>query len=204
MRITPRWLLLLAAVALAACDSEIEKLPVDKALAYQIVAKEDRSVDEPNFKRTIRRVSIHAKATTIEERVHTALKAAIDVQKEEGVDYVETYLLISPHPALVGTGKYVALARYALDGMDDSTSKVRFNRGTWDVRASDVTPSELEIKITELWFANREQFAYVNRIGMAQVKIPEMQAFISKELNIPPKKVVMNQWQVYTWRPRPK
>ena len=198
------WIILLAPVAAAACDGTSDRPPIDKAVAYQIVAKEDKSLTEGNFKRSIRRVSIYAKAATPEERVHTALKSAIDVQKQDGVDYVESYLLISPHPALVGTGKYLALAQYAPDGKDDSTVQVPLDNGTWSARVTDFTPSELEIKITEVWFANRRRFERqsIYGLGLTQVKIPEMRAFIAMELNIPGEKVKMTHFQVNKWHPR--
>ena len=195
---------LMAALSLlvVACGDEGQELPsLDKAVEYQIVEKRDTTRTEGGETRTARKVWIYAPVTDVIARINTALKAAMDVQKEDGVTFVEAYLLVAPNKALAGTGKYVAQGRYALDGVDDSPLKVPLSQGKWEARFSDFVISELESKITQIWFEHRKRFSKPAAYGLTQVDEPAMRAFIAKELKIDPQDVKMTQWQNYKFFP---
>ncbi len=186
----------------AACGAEEAALPsMDQAVEYQIIEKRDTTRTEGGETRTARAVYIYAPVTDVIARVYTALKAAVRVQEEDGVQFAEAFLLAAPYKALAGTGKYVAKARYALDGLDDSPLRLKLTEGIWDARYSDIQITELEGKITKLWFENRKRFSKPANYGLTQVDIPPMQAFIAGELKIDPKAVKMSQWQNYKYFP---
>ena len=186
----------------AACGAEESGLPsLDKAAEFQIVEKRDTTRTEKGVTRTARSVWIYAPVTDVISRVYTTLKAAVQVQQEDGVDFVDAFLLVVPEKALAGTGKYVAKARYALDGVDDSPLRLKLTQGIWDARYSEVVISELESKITPLWFENRKRFSKPAAYGLPQVDLPAMQAFIAEKLKIDPKDVKMTQWQNYKYFP---
>lgn len=186
----------------AACGAEEAALPsMDQAVEYQIIEKRDTTRTEGGETRTARAVYIYAPVTDVIARVYTALKAAVRVQEEDGVQFAEAFLLAAPYKVLAGTGKYVAKARYALDGLDDSPLRLKLTEGIWDARYSDIQITELEGKITKLWFENRKRFSKPANYGLTQVDIPPMQAFIAGELKIDPKAVKMSQWQNYKYFP---
>ena len=190
------------ALLMVACGAEESGLPsLDKAAEYQIIEKRDTTRTEGGVTRTARAVWVYAPVTDVITRVYTTLKAAVQVQKEDGVDFVEAFLLIVPDKVLAGTGKYVAKARYALDGVDDSPLRLKLTEGIWDARYSEMVISELESKITPLWFENRKRFSKPAAYGLTQVDLPAMQAFIAEKLKIDPKDVKMTQWQNYKYFP---
>jgi len=195
---------LIAALALlvVACGAEEAVLPsMEQAVEYQIVEKRDTTRTEGGETRTARAVYIYAPVTDVVSRVYTALKAAVRVQEEDGVQFVEAFLLAAPYKALAGTGKFVAKARYALDGVDDSPLRLKLTEGIWDARYSEFVITEVEAKITKLWFENRKRFSKPANYGLTQVDIPLMQAFVAKELKIDPEDVKMTQWQNYKYFP---
>jgi hypothetical protein len=195
---------LMAALALlvTACGAEESVLPsMEQAVEYQIIEKRDTTRTEGGETRTARAVYIYAPVTDVVSRVYTSLKAAVRVQEEDGVQFAEAFLLAGPYKALAGTGKFVAKARYALDGLDDSPLRLKLTEGIWDARYSEFVITELEAKITNLWFENRKRFSKPANYGLTQVDLPLMQAFIAKELKIDPKDVKMTQWQNYKYFP---
>ena len=190
------------ALLVAACGAEESALPsLDKAVEYQIVEKRDTTRTEGGETRTARAVWIYAPVTDVIARVYTTLKAAHLVQKEDGVQFVEAFLLVAPYKILAGTGKYVAKARYALDGVDDSPLRLKLTQGIWDARYSEIVITELESKITKIWFENRKRFSKPAAYGLTQVDLPAMQAFIGEKLKIDPKDVKLTQWQNYKYFP---
>jgi hypothetical protein len=190
------------ALLFAACGAEESVLPsLDKAVEFQIIEKRDTTRTEGGVTRTARSVWIYAPVTDVISRVYTTLKAAVQVQKEDRVDFVEAFLLIVPDKSLAGTGKYVAKARYALDGVDDSPLRLKLTQGIWDARYSEMVISEIESRITPLWFENRKRFSKPAAYGLTQVDLPAMQAFVAEKLKIDPKDVKMTQWQNYKYFP---
>jgi len=189
-------------LGLAGCGDRESDIPLDEALAYQVIKKEQDVVQQAGKDRKVARWAIYAAgANTVTQRVHTALKAAKDAQAETGAEYAEATLLAGPSELLLGTGKLLALGQFAPDGLDGTLAANKLQHGVWEARATDYQLSEREQKITLLWFENRKRFDKEGPFGLSQVDEPAIKAFIGKELGIAPEDVKMTLWQTYKYFP---
>lgn len=156
--------------------SQQKKLP-DMSLAkpYEVVSSNDFSF--PGRKRVSRSI-IAPSAKSYEERAHTAIKAAYDLQKESGAVVASIWVLSSP--LLDGKGDLFALSNYAIDGSGYSG-----NQGwTWEVSASRQQPSETDILILELWAALRQKVIDSGSEFNEEME-KTVKNVIAKELNLP-------------------
>ncbi len=148
-----------------------KKGPLSEAKTYTVINKMDVSI--PGRKR-MGIVIISSEAKTYNELAQTAMKAAMDYQKETGADL--SYVWLEMSPLTQGAGYQLATADYAPDGKGNSEMATPF---TWEVEAVKTLPTEQAKKITELWQSNKPKF---QKNGMTDE--PELKKFIAGKLNI--------------------
>ena len=136
--------------AIAENKENDNKGPLSQAKSYVIVGKEDVSI--PGRKR-MGIIVISREAKTYDELAQTAMKAAMDYQKETEADLSYVWLEMSAQTQ--GAGYQLAIADYAPDGKGNSDIAVPFK---WQVEAVKDMPSEQTIKIMELWQSNKKRF----------------------------------------------
>lgn len=174
-------LLPLIAFTLFACGGQSD-LP--HAKAYQVI-KTDKSA--PARLRMTR--SIYApEAKTKDEFAHTAMKAAMDLQAETNAKVVVVEL--EEDPRLVGTGTLLGMASYAPDGGGFSGDQ----GWTWDVKAADKRHAEDVLRMSTLWYRNRDNFQKPDGYGSTMTDEDALSAFIGKTMDVDPKTVTLAYW----------
>ena len=143
---------------------------VKMAQPYKVLKTEDFSLS--GRKRT--RVFIWSSASTVLERAHTVVKAAINEQKKSESQVVEIWL--EPSKIIVGRGCALANALYAPDSKGLSGSE----KWEWDVRVSKHIVRSLNLKMEELWWANKDDYQRNGRTDE-----PELKEFIASQLQCP-------------------
>jgi hypothetical protein len=156
----------------------------DRALAYQVVQREDISSRSRNRLRAF----IYSPAESVEARIETSMKAAFELQQSTGCDYVKVFHLIAPDPNQTGTATYYVDLSYAPDGLGvDGESPLR-NR-TWEAMATDQIVDSLTLKVENLWWSNRDRFQRDNGYGGKETDEKALKEFIAKQLNVESKAV---------------
>jgi hypothetical protein len=112
-------------------------------------------------------------ATNRDQFAHTAIKAAIAIQKETRSDVVA--VMLEPSVGSIGQGLPYAIVRYAPDGRGLSGE----DDWTWEAEAAEKPLTKMEIAISELWWGNRDNFQ-VN--GMTDE--PAIMKWIASKLGI--------------------
>ena len=107
---------------------------------YEVFQEEDFSF--PGRTRYTWRIT--SLASTFEERAHTAMKAALDLQRKTGCQVANVWMEINPK--LSGAGYVLSQSTYAPDGRGNSGT----DNWTWQVRSSNTTPDPISIKAGEL------------------------------------------------------
>lgn len=167
-------------LVIVSCGSSKPAVPINKAVAYQVLSVADISF--PGRKRL--NVSLIAPAAlTGEERAQTALKAAVDVQQQEGADEVSANLEISQ--PLSGHGFALAIADYAPDGGGLSGSQP-FGNGTWEAQVTDYVVSPEEAKIADLWYENESKFQINDGFGGKKTNEKALKKYIAKLIDVQP------------------
>ena len=179
-------LYLIAAIVFAACSSE--DIPQDQLKQYTAIDSPDVSQAKPYYvintfdksfagRKRMEYVILAPEASTFDQFAHTAIKAAIDIEREIKSDVI--YIRLEPTTNLQGTGVAYALAFYAPDGKGHS-GYAGDQKWTWYVVAMQEPMSTQQIKIDELWWEYRD---YFQKDGYTDE--PALREFISNELNIP-------------------
>ena len=160
---------LITSILFGACSSQMPD--VSQAKSYSVIDSSDESF--PGRKR-IEFVILAPEASTFEQFAHTAIKAAINKERETKYDVI--YIRLEPTPNLQGTGDAYALAFYAPDGGGHSGDQ----DWEWQVTARSQPYTTQQIQISELWWENRDRF---QKDGCTDE--PAIREFISNKLNIP-------------------
>lgn len=170
-------------------------IPVDQALAYDVVQREDTS------SRSRRRLTafIYSPAKSIEARIQTSMKAAFELQQSTGCDFVKVFHLIAPDPNQVGTGTYYTDLSYAPDGLGVGGESPLRN-GTWEATVTDEVVDGLTLEAEKLWWSNRSKFQRADGFGGTETDEKAMKEFIAKQLNVKPADVHL---AIFTRRPYP-
>jgi hypothetical protein len=120
---------------------------VSKAVPYRVVGKKTWGFGGAE-RGTVFIVALGA--TGFEERAQTAMKAALDLSGEYGLD--DTEVLLLPDEKLPERGTQYARAVYRND-------KARLDgHDTWEVTSSDDVLTEKELAIARLWYENADRF----------------------------------------------
>lgn len=130
-------------------QSELNK---DSAKPYKLVAENDMSFAG---RKRIEWVIVAPDATTKESRAATVKAAAIELQQSQNTDV--SYIFLEYSQSTAGQGNAFAIANYYPDGCGNSGSQC--NGVNWEVEASEYVPTELELKVWELWTISRDNFA---------------------------------------------
>lgn len=177
---------MIGAVVLPSCGgrapaTSIAELPfeLDRAVDYEIFQQED--ISSRARKRT--RAFIYSEAQTIDERVHTAFRAAVDLQERNGSSFLKVFHLISPDLQQVGMGTYLAVLSFAPDGLGvDGETPLR--NGVWEADVTDEVIDNVTKEVERLWWANRDRFQVPDEFGGTETDEAAMKLFISGELGI--------------------
>jgi len=159
-------------------------IAVDRALAYQVVQREDISSRSRNRLRAF----IYSPAESVEARIETSMKAAFELQQSTGCDYVKVFHLIAPDPNQIGTATYYVDLSYAPDGLGVGGESPLRNR-TWEAMATDQVVDSLTLKVEKLWWSNRDRFQRDNGYGGRETDEKALKEFIAKQLNVERKAV---------------
>lgn len=180
------FLVTMISVVLPSCggrapETSTAELPfeLDRAVDYEIVHQEDTS------SRTRRRAGafIYSSAETVDELVHTAFRAAVDLQERTDSRFVKIFHLISPDPQQVGLGTYLAVLSLAPDGLGvDGETPLR--NGVWEADVTDEVIDNVTREVERLWWENRDRFQVPDEFGGTETDEAAMKQFISGELGI--------------------
>jgi hypothetical protein len=91
---------------------------------------------------------------TADQRAQTALKAAVEIQRNRGADYVLVQLMFDRKAMSAG---WAAEAEFAPDGFDQS-GKTKLRNGVWEASVSATTPTADEVAIIRSWDEHAEYF----------------------------------------------
>ena len=160
-----------------ACGENQAKVPTDQATVYELISVNDTSFAAR--KRLSARI-VAPTAVTHEQRAQTALKAAVDLQKERRVDAVGVFLEISSR--LAGQGFVLAIASYAPDRRGWGGEPLRHE--TWEAQATGHVVPQNVIKIAELWFQHRDRFQMDDGFGGTITDEPALELHIAGLLGV--------------------
>ena len=166
-----------------ACGENQAKVPTNQASMYETISVNDTSFGAR--KRLSARI-VAPTAVTHEQRAQTALKAAVDLQKQRRVDAVGVFLEISP--GLAGIGYVLAIADYAPDGGGWSGS-TPFRNGIWEAAATDHVVPDTVIKMAELWFQHEKKFQVNDGFGGTMTDESALRKYIAGLIGIDPAEV---------------
>lgn len=132
-------------------------------------------------------------AKSYEEFAQTAMKAAMDAQKKTNAKVV--VIELEEAPRTVGKGVLLAMAFYAPDGGGFSGDQ----GWTWDVKAVKSRHSDAILRMTTLWYNNRNDFQVPDNYGGTQTDEVALKAFIGKTMGIDPETVTLAfaSWEQY-------
>lgn len=149
------------------------QLDLSKAAGYALIKKEDG----PRFHSAT--IFIDSPGTTdFETRAQTAMKAALDFSGQYQLD--ETEVLLVENSRIAQGGNQYARVRYLTD-----KGKLSPQEDTWDVTSSEDVFAEKDIRLIELWCANKDRF--LTKKGF--VDNDRFNAFIAKQAGIKPEDV---------------
>lgn len=141
---TAAFLIVITLIIMKACSSDDEsvtaavsqaQVDVSQAKDYQVISSEDFSFTGR------KRVQINIAApdaSNYEELAQTAIKAAMDFQKQQNADVV--YIFLGDDIEMINNGDASAIARYAPDGGGNSGEQ----SWTWQVEAFSSTKKTLD------------------------------------------------------------
>lgn len=127
---------------LASCGGSAPETP--HALPYIVIKTDDFSF--PGRKRMNVAFYVEKKDSTFLERVHTAMKAAYDLQQKYDCDVATSWMAIGPSSSTVLGETLLSKAVFVPDGKGLSGKDPG---KMWDVLGTEVTPTEDQEKLRE-------------------------------------------------------
>jgi len=147
-----------------------------QARSYTVVDKQDFSA---GYGRTRIALCIASDAERFTARAHTAIRAAVDVQRDTGADYIQ--VAITPIAGIGCREHFTAVAEYAPDGGGiTGDAQNRF----WQVKATDIVLDLEERLVLRAWEESRSEF-----LTNGEVDMERMTQHLSKQLNLSPEAV---------------
>lgn len=143
------------------------------AKSYEVVLEKDLSF--PGRKR-IRQHIVAPKAKTADERAHTVMKAAIELQTQKDADLA--MIMLVPDKDIIDAGVNMALADYSPDGGGVSGE----DGWTWEVETSDFNFTHRHMEIGKLYYNHRGEF----RTPDGLTDNEKLADFIAEKLGIKP------------------
>lgn len=167
--------LALIMLILVGCGSSPD---ISQAVEYQTIETKKHSNNRHRVERSI----FASEAKTKDQFAHTAIKAALDLQEETGAKVVIINLKEDHRLELA-----LALAFYAPDG-----GGFNGNQGwTWDVKAVDKRHNEEKLRMSTLWWRNRDRFQKTDGYSGTETDEDALSQFIGKTMGIAPGKVTL-------------
>lgn len=155
-----------------------------QAKAYQVIKASKATPARPRVTCSI----FAPEAKSKEEFAHTVMQAAQSIQAETGAKVV--VIELEEDPRTVGKGVLLGMAFYAPDGGGFSGDQ----GWTWDVKAADKRHTEDVLRMTTLWFRNRDRFQVPDGYGSTMTDEAALSAFIGKTMEIAPESVTLAFW----------
>ena len=155
---------------------------LNEAKDYKVMRRVDASIGRTRYVLNISSPD----AKTFEERAHTALKAAIEIQKQTGANVVAARLFIyglNEVTPLEVMPVAVARAEYSGDGKDWSGSG-KLRNGNWEVMASSLQITEPQLAIAKIWEDNDQNFQIDDGQGGMQTDEKRLRKLIGKKLKM--------------------
>ncbi len=149
---------------------------VSQAVDYKIVKKGD--VSFAGRKRIKIFIVADQLNLTYEQKAQTAMRAALDIQKETRANFVSAILEMVPEAS--GYGFALAMADYSPDNGGVSGN----DKQTWKVDSSHENPTETDLQVMKAWYQNRDRF---QKDGMTDE--PKLKAFIASQIGLKPNQV---------------
>lgn len=168
-------ILVLTMITLVGCGSSPD---MAQAVEYQTIETKKHS----NSRHRVERSIYAAEAKTKDQFAHTAMKAALDLQKETGAKVVIINLR-EDHRLDVA----LSMVFYAPDGGGFSGDQ----GWTWDVKATDKRHDEEELRMSTLWWRNRDRFQVSDGYGGTETDEEALSKFIGETMGIAPDKVTL-------------
>lgn len=165
-----------------ACGENQATAPTDQATVYELISSNETSFAA---RKRLSAMIVAPTAVTHEQRAQTALKAAVDLQKEKRVDAVGVFLEISS--SLAEKGYVLAIASYAPDGQGWGGKP--FRHVTWEARATSQVVPQNVIEIAELWYQHEHRFQMDDGFGGTRTDEPALKIYIAGLLRIDPAEV---------------
>jgi len=142
-----------------------------EAKSYQVIKRSDFSF--PGRSR-LNFILLAPEATSYTEFAHTAMKAALDKQRETGADVI--CAVIEPSVKAVGRGDNYAIASYAPDGKGNSGDQ----DWKWSISVAERPFTQKEMLVLEAWEECCENFQVNGLTDELKLK-----KFLSQKLQLP-------------------
>lgn len=156
--------------------SQITEPDTSLASGYQVLGERDLSTGSG---RTGKEWCILSSVETFEARAQTAMRAAFELQKKSGADYVS--IKLTPIPK-VGCSQYIAAsAEYCPDGLGINGKQTH---SVWSVSASNIVLGPEEVLVAIAWAEALPKIAVDDHVDL-----DKMSEYLSKQLNLTPKQV---------------
>lgn len=156
-------------------------IPVDKALAYEVIQRDDIGVHGRNRVRAF----IYSSAESVEARIQTSMKAAVDLRQSSDSDFVKVFHLIMPDSSQIGTGTYYVDLSYAPDSLGVS-GEAPLRNGTWEAMVSDQVVDRLTLEVEKLWWRDRSRFQRADGFGGTETDEKALKKSIARQLKVKP------------------
>lgn len=171
--------LILAALMGIEAYGEQANLPLpdtSRARPYVVVAADDFSA---GYGRTRKSLCISSNVGSFAARAQTAIRAALDLQKDTGADYVQ--VAMTPIGDIGCSEYFTAIAEYSPDGGGVSGDA---KNHYWMVQATDIVLDIEERLVLKAWQEAKPGFE-----KNGEVDVEGMKNYLSKQLNLSPKEV---------------
>ena len=145
---------------------------------YKIVDVRDTSISQIRVRGQVWIMS--PEANTLQDRADTAKQAALDVVALTDAKAVSIFLL--PNEKFVGSGYHFATVRHYTDGCGNSGAPRDCNGKEWEVWASKVQLTELQLRIAEEIYAPNPPASVLDEFGLPDEE--KLKKYIAKKLKI--------------------
>ena len=174
-------LLFIAAHSAVAFGEQVRPMPdMSRAHSYIVVDEQDFSA---GYGRTRKSLCIASTADTYIARAHTIIRAAVDLQKRTGADYVQ--VAMTPIADIGCSDYFTAIAEHSPDGGGVAGN---LRNHYWQVQATDIVLDIEERLVLRAWQEVKADFetdGEVDTEGIAR--------HLARQLNLSPEEV-KNFW----------
>lgn len=184
----------ISSMIIVACSESSQPLPdTSQAQPYTAIRTEEGN---SSVGRKLLFVDIQSdSAISSDQRAHTAMKAAIELQTKFNSDWVN--LCLTPSATLANKGYCIAHVFYSPDG--NGKGKGMFGDGQiWEVKSSNYSISKQSLDIANLWYQNRDRFQERGQLGGQMTNEEKLKSFIAQRLNLKQEDVTLYELNMAT------